>query len=79
MKHLKYEQINERVAKLIPVKKHFLGIASWTRYIRTGLGMSMKQLGLRAKLSVPTIAQIERNEALDKVTLSSLKKVAEGL
>ncbi len=79
MKTLKFKHINERTSALMPLKKHFKGVKSWCKYIRTGLGMTLEQLGHRASLSTPTISQIERNEALDKITLASLKKVAEAM
>lgn len=51
----------------------------WIRYIRTALGMSMKTLAKKAKSTVSTIAQSEKREAQGKVTLETLRKMAEAM
>lgn len=79
MKSLKYRQIEDRTNKLISLKDKFKGINSWCKYVRTGLGMTLKQLAKKAGVSYSQIAQIERNEAQDKITLASLKKVAHAM
>ena len=63
----------------MPVKIKFKGVKSWCKYIRTGLGMTLHQLADRAGVSHSQVAQIERNEAEDKITIASLKKMAVAL
>jgi len=51
----------------------------WIHAIRKLLGMSAQQLADRIGITQSGIAQIENSEAEGRATLSTLKKVAEGL
>ena len=51
----------------------------WLRAIRTALGISSAQLGGRIGVTQQAIANFERSEAEGKITLQSLKRVAEAL
>src|ERR1700694_4268773 len=51
----------------------------WLKAVRTALGMSAKQLGQRVGGSQATIAQAELAEAQGRITLNSLRKMADGV
>jgi predicted DNA-binding mobile mystery protein A len=51
----------------------------WIKYTRSVLGMTLKELAKLAGLSLPTVAQAERREAEGKVTIDTLKKLAEAM
>lgn len=79
MKELMIRQVTEKTNEIRQCRPLFLGVSSWVKYIRVGMGMTLKQLSQRAGLSISTINQLEKNEALDKVTLGSLKKAAKAM
>ncbi len=72
-------QANRRlkaIRKIIPDTKVRPG---WIRYIRNSLGMTLKQLAERTKLSLPSIAQAERSEAAGRISIATLKKMANAM
>lgn len=53
--------------------------SGWIQAIRTALGMTTRQLAARLGVSQSTLAALEKSEANDKITLQSLRKVADAL
>jgi predicted DNA-binding mobile mystery protein A len=53
--------------------------SGWIHYIRTALGMSLKDLATRGKSSVSTVAQAEKREIEGKVTVETLRKMAAAM
>jgi predicted DNA-binding mobile mystery protein A len=51
----------------------------WIRAIRTALGMTMAQLGKRLGVSAPGIADLEKREASESITVARLRAAAEAL
>jgi predicted DNA-binding mobile mystery protein A len=51
----------------------------WIKYTRSILGITLKELGNLAGLSLPTIAQAEKREAEGKVTVETLHKLARAM
>lgn len=51
----------------------------WIKAIRTALGMTVRQLSERIGISQQSTSQLEENEALETITLKSLRKVAAAL
>lgn len=51
----------------------------WIQAIRTSLGMTSRQLAARIECSQSTLAALEKSEAEDRITLQSLRKVADAL
>lgn len=51
----------------------------WIKYMRSILGLTLKELGKRAGLSTPGIANAERRENEGKITLKNLKKIANAM
>ncbi len=51
----------------------------WIAAVRTALGMSTYQLAARMGISQPTLSKLEKREAVDAITLESLRKAADAL
>ncbi len=66
----------ESLLRVLPSMKVRPG---WIKYIRSVLGMTLKELGSLAGLSLPTIAQAEKREAEGKVTIETLNKIANAM
>jgi predicted DNA-binding mobile mystery protein A len=78
-KLLELEQIDKKLEQF----KVLLGVQrpkrGWVSTIRKALGMSGKQLGKRIGVSQPRIAEIEKKEIDNTLTLKTMQQVAEGL
>ncbi len=61
------------IAELAPPPK------GWVRAIRDALGMTGKQLAGRLNVNQQRIARIEQDEKLGKVTIETLRNVAEAM
>jgi predicted DNA-binding mobile mystery protein A len=53
--------------------------SGWIQAIRSALGMTSRQLATRLGLSQSTLAALEKSEADDRITLHSLRRVADAL
>jgi predicted DNA-binding mobile mystery protein A len=53
--------------------------AGWIKAIRESLGMSTAQLAARLGVRQPSVVDLERSEAGERITLASLKRAAEAL
>ncbi len=76
---LAISQVNRRVAmlrKALPEAGVRLG---WIRYMRQALGLTLKQLARRVGVTTATTAQAERGEAQGKVTIATLKMMAQAM
>jgi predicted DNA-binding mobile mystery protein A len=51
----------------------------WIRSIRTALGMTMAQLGARLGVSAPGVADLEKREASESISLARLRAAADAL
>lgn len=51
----------------------------WIKAIRTAIGMTARQLSERLGISQQSTTQLEDNEALETITIKSLRKVAAAL
>lgn len=76
---LALSQIERRLKPIRAVAKNTKVRQGWIHYIRHALGMTLKNLGDRASVSIGTIAQAERGEVSGKITISTLKKMAEAM
>ena len=53
--------------------------SGWIQAIRSALGMTTRQLATRLGISQSTLATLEKSEAENKITLQSLRRVADAL
>lgn len=78
-KRLLVTQIDKKIAYFIGAKNQALPGEGWIHSIRTALGMSLKQLGNRLKLTPQGIKDIERREKEGSLTMQRLREVAAAL
>jgi predicted DNA-binding mobile mystery protein A len=51
----------------------------WIASVREALGLSLAQIGKRLRTSRQTVQEFERAEAEDRITLTTLRRVAESM
>lgn len=76
---LAHTQIDKRLDTLREMKSKSSVAHGWIKYIRKAMGMTLNDLGELTGLSGRTIAQAEKREVEGKVTLATLKKMAEAM
>ena len=78
-KKLAREQLDETLKKLLPLKTVVPPRKGWIRAIRDALSMTGDQLAKRLRSNKQRVSRIEQDEKLGKVTLKTLRNVAEAL
>ncbi len=78
-KKLVRSQIDETLEKLKVLKSFNPPPLGWIKAIRTGLGMSGRQLANRIGVTKQSISRIEQDEVTGSITIKTLRKVAEGM
>ncbi len=76
---LALDQIERRIGAIRKTKEAMKVRPGWIHYMRKALGMKLEDLANCAGLSLSTVAQAERREAEGKVTLATLKQMAEAM
>lgn len=76
IQRLRLTQIDRAVTQAIAPPRPPSG---WIQAIRTALGMTTRQLAARLEVSQSTLTSLEKSEAEDRITLQSLRKVADAL
>ena len=79
MNSLVVKQLDKRFSKLKIMLNYPPPKNGWIRTIRIALRMPYRILAKKLKLSVPTIANLEKREVEGSITLNSLSKVAEAM
>jgi predicted DNA-binding mobile mystery protein A len=72
-------QLDKTLKQLSCLKTQPVPDKGWIRAIRDALGMTGKQLAVRLNTNKQRISRIEQDEKPGKVTIETLKKVAEAL
>jgi predicted DNA-binding mobile mystery protein A len=72
-------QIERRLTSIREVKAKTIVPNGWIKFIRKAMGLSSTDLAKLSNLSPRTVTQAERREVDGKVTLSTLKKMAEAM
>jgi predicted DNA-binding mobile mystery protein A len=78
-KRLAREQLDKTLAQLAPLKTLVPPRRGWIRAIRQTLGMTGEQLAKRLHTSKQRISRIEQDEISERLTINTLRKVAECL
>jgi predicted DNA-binding mobile mystery protein A len=76
---LALDQINRRIEAIRIGTTQTKVQPGWIRFMREALGMTLKNLGDRTNLAIPTIQQAERNEASGSITVNRLRQMAEAM
>ena len=78
-KKLAREQLDATLKRFEPLKTLVPPGTGWVRAIRDALGMTGEQLAKRLNTNKQRIARIEQDEKLGKVTIKTLRSVAEAM
>jgi Fic-DOC domain mobile mystery protein B/predicted DNA-binding mobile mystery protein A len=78
-KDLRLKQLRDTLDWAAQIKDLRVPSAGWIKAIRTALGMPQSFLARRLKVSAAAVAQYETAEREGTITISTLRKVADGL
>ncbi|AMO92754.1 helix-turn-helix family protein [Collimonas fungivorans] len=73
---LRLSQVDSAVKQASVPSRPSIG---WIQTIRTALGMTTRQLAARIGVTQSTLAELEKSEAADKITLHSLRRAADAM
>lgn len=73
---LRLSQVDSAVKQVSVPSRPSIG---WIQTIRTALGMTTRQLAARIGVTQSTLAELEKSEAADKITLHSLRRAADAM
>jgi len=73
------EQLDGKLRDLKPLAGTIVPERGWLHAVRTALGMSLRQLGERLKISTQSVKEIEEREAGGSITLKTLREAARAL
>ena len=76
---LAISQANRRIKTIRQAFKGEKVRPGWIHYMRCILNMTLKKLADRVGVSIGTVAQAERGEAAEKVTIGTLKAMAQAM
>lgn len=76
---LKLEQMDNQLTQWRSMRLSAIPPGGWVRAIRDALGMTRAQLAKRMGTTPSTVQRLESSEAAGKITLDSLKRLAEAL
>lgn len=77
--NLQLHQMDSTLAKLRGTLPPSRPLNGWVKAIRESLGMSASALARKLSITPASIAKLEKAEAEEKITLSSLRKLAHAL
>jgi len=77
--NLAREQLDETLKQFAPLKTVVPPRKGWVRTIRDALGMTGRQLAMRLNANRQRVSRIEQDEKLGKITIKTLRGVAEAL
>ncbi len=78
-KKLVREQLDTTLKRFKPIAELASPPKGWVRAIRDALGMTGEQLARRLNTNKQRVARIEQDEKLGKLTIKTLRNVAEAL
>ncbi|MHC4952000.1 MAG: mobile mystery protein A, partial [Planctomycetota bacterium] len=78
-KKLTLRQLDAVLKAFKPLKTQTIPQKGWVRAIRDALGMSARQLASRMDVKQQRIVRIEQDEKQGRVTVNTLRKVAEAM
>lgn len=76
-RRLARRRLDERLAPFASLGPPPAG--GWIRAIRDALGLQLGQLADRLGVRPPSVTELERNEAEERITLATLRRAAEAL
>jgi len=78
-KSLQLQQLNSKMLSFAALKQVAMPPTGWIKAIRTGIGMSMQQLGNKFNVSKQGVMDIEKREKDGSITIKSLREIASAM
>jgi predicted DNA-binding mobile mystery protein A len=78
-RNLRLQQLERSMQPFLAAREIPRPQRGWIRAIREASGMTLRELATRMKSSLSLAAQFERSEAEYRITLNSLRQVADAL
>jgi len=76
---LQIQQLSDRIEKLAAMASVVNPSIGWIKTIRTGIGMSLEQLGKKLSVTKQAIQDIENREREGSITIKSMHEIANAL
>ncbi len=76
---LSINQINKRINNLRMLSQHAEIRTGWITYMRQAMSMTLANLGKLTGLTTASVQQIEKRERAGKVTIQTMRKIAEAM
>jgi predicted DNA-binding mobile mystery protein A len=73
------DQIDRKLARFRPIALLDPPSGGWIRTVRAALGMSLRQLGERMKITSQSVKEMEQRELAGTISLKSLQDLARAL
>jgi len=77
-KNLIINQLDQKLKFFTPAAKVSIPSKGWIQAIRTGLNMTLEQLGNKLSMTKQGVKKIEENEAKGSISLNTLREVAKA-
>ena len=68
--------IEEKYTEIWKMKHFPLQKSNWIKHLRTGLGMSLRQLGNKLDMKPPSVKEVEQREVEGTITINTLRQTA---
>lgn len=76
---LQFQQLNDKMNKLIGLQNLIVPPIGWIKTIRSGIGMSMEQLGKKLSITKQAVMDIEKREKVGAITIRSMQEIAKAM
>ena len=76
---LQIQQLSDKIEKLVAMATVVMPPIGWIKTIRTGIGMSLEQLGKKLSVTKQAIQDIENRERDGSITIKSMHEIANSL
>jgi len=73
------EQIDRKILPFRKVEEISIPSSGWVKAIRTSLGMSLRQLGLKMGITAQSVREMEERESNESISIRVLKQFANSL
>ncbi|SRR5713101_7343443 len=78
-RHLRIKQLSQSLAGFEGARRTIRPHRGWLRAIRQALGLSLDEVASNLETNRQSVLKFEKAEAMDRITLRSLKRVAEAM
>jgi len=78
-RHMDFQHLNRQVRDFTLVKHIPRPLPGWIKAIRSGLGMSMQQLGNKLGITRQSVLETEQREMKGTITINALREAARAM